>query len=168
MTRSTRAEIEPPVVQFEWRSVVRGQLRQPVDERVLCRRVGQIGQMRTADHVRDERSKRLRVRKHDGRLFDGCVDVLEASIGEPLRGRLRIGKLPRLRPLREVGRELRIAHQHVGAVMDAGEVPCAPALRHQLAARLQRNVKTPEETRMIEHPVKRRGAEHRIGLFADR
>jgi len=52
--------------------------------------------------------------------------------------------------------------------MDAGEVPCAPALRHQAAARLQGIVKTPEETWVIKHPVKRRGAEHRIGLFANR
>jgi hypothetical protein len=140
-------------------------LRQLVDERVLRRRVGQIGQVRTANHVRDEGSKGVRVRKHDGRLLNRCLDVLEPGIGEPSGGRLRVGELPRLGPLREVGREPRLTPQHVGAVMDTREIPGAPTLRHQVPAWLQRIVKTPEETLVIEHPVKRRGAEHRIGLL---
>ena len=52
-------------------------------------------------------------------------------------------------------------------MMDAREIPRAPALSHQTPTRLQRIVKTSEETWVVEYPVKRCGAEHRIGLLED-
>lgn len=51
--------------------------------------------------------------------------------------------------------------------MDACQILRPATLRHKATARLQRVVQAAEEPRMIEHSVKRGGAEHGVSLLAE-
>ena len=105
---------------------------------------------------------------HDGRRLEARDDIGEPCIRETPSGRCRFCILPRPSPATKIRLELGTLADKRAPVVQPLDIWTAAALGNEAAARLQGRKDASKERRVVEHPVKRGRAEHRIGTPRNR